>query len=148
MARRKRRKKNSVIKSLNQVSEKVNNKSGVSVAMIITILCAGLMISFIWHKIRVNHLIEEIEELKKQELLLIEENEKSRATVLNLMNDSRIIGIAENKLHMIFPQYEVVKEPENSIKHKRVLASIFTEDQELVPKEKNDFSARNIEFAH
>ncbi len=108
MARSKRKKQFSVIRSLNEVNTTEANGSHVSIIMIVIFIIACLMIGFIWQKVKINQLVAQIDELQKQELVLKERNEKKRAKVLNLSNDSRIIKIAEKKLGMIFPSYEVI----------------------------------------
>jgi len=130
MARRRRTNNFSIIRSLNEVNEKVNRGSHISIVLVIVIILATLMIGFIWQKVRFNHLVQEIEDLKKQELTLLRKNEKSRAVLLNLMNDARIIEIAKNNLNMVATKYEVIKQSDDFLKYKKRIDKIFEDDDD------------------
>ena len=126
MSRKKRRTKRvSVIKSLNEVNTSKTKGSHVFAIMVIIVLIAGLMIGFVWQKVKISQLVIEIEELRKQEQTLKERNEKKRAIVLSLLNDSRIIKMAKNDLKMIFPPYEVIQLPDNYISQQKKIDRIL-----------------------
>ena len=114
MTRNKRKEQPIVLKSLNEVNTAVAKGSHFSVIMLAILLIAGLMIGFVWQKVKITQIAVEIEDLRRQELNLKERNEKKRAKVLNLLNDSRIIKLAEKRLNMVFPPYEVINLSTNS----------------------------------
>lgn len=128
MARRKYARHFSVIKSLNEVNTRVNQRTHIPITMLIILFIALLMISLIWQKIKIGQLRAEIEDLKSQEQNLLEQNEKTRIKVLNLMNDSRIIHIAKNNLDMTFPDYEVISLPDNFKKQETLIKKIMAGD--------------------
>lgn len=128
MARRRRKKNFSVVRSLNEVNSKVDNGSHVSLIMLVLIFIASMMIGFVWQKIQFNQLTDELEDLRKQELALLEQREKSKAVVLNLSNDARIISISKNTLNLVFPDYEVVSIPEDFRRQRKLLSAILPED--------------------
>ena len=127
MNRRKRITQVSVLRSLNEVNTKVAKGTHISVTMLIIILIAGLMIGFIWQKVKIAQLVDQVEDLRKQEQLLKERNEKKRAKVLNLLNDSRIIKIAEKKLNMVYPPYEIVFLPDDFKSQEEMIRKILVE---------------------
>lgn len=106
MTRKRRIKRQiSILRSLNT---KVTKRTHISVIMLIILLLAGLMIGFIWQKVKMAQLVAQIEDLRRQEQILKERNEKKRVKVLNLLNNSRIIKIAQQELEMDFPPFEIV----------------------------------------
>lgn len=127
MTRRKRKTQVSVLRSLNEVNTKVAKGTHISITMVIIILIAGIMIGFIWQKVKIAQLVDQVEDLRKQEQLLKERNEKKRAEVLNLLNDSRIIKIAEKKLNMVFPPYEIVLLPDDFKSQEEMIRKILVE---------------------
>jgi len=130
MTRKKRRlKRTSVIKSLNDVNTTVARGTHIFTIMSIIIFIAGLMIGFIWQKVKIAQLVEEIEKLRKEELILRERNEKKRAIVLNLLNDSRILNIAEKELHMINPPFEIVYLPNNFESQMNVVEKLLAQNE-------------------
>ena len=128
MSRKGRRKNRvSVLKSLNEVNTSKAKSTHIFAIMLIIVLIAGLMIGFVWQKVKISHLVIEIEELRKQEQMLKERNEKKKAIVLSLLNDSRIIKIAKNDLKMIFPPYEVVQLPDNYVSQQKMIDQILAQ---------------------
>ena len=87
------------------------------------------MIGYVWQKVQVGQLVNEISDLKKEVQVLVEQNEKEKAKLLRLSNDSRIIKIAQHKFDMTFPQYEVVKLPDDYNKKKKIVEGILHEDK-------------------
>lgn len=90
---------------------------------------AGLMIGYIWQKVKINQLAIEIEDLRKQKQILKERNEREKAKVLNLLDDLRIIKIAKQKLNMTFPAFEVLTLPENFKSQQKLIEKILTTNQ-------------------
>ncbi|MBD3290892.1 hypothetical protein GF337_18940 [candidate division KSB1 bacterium] len=147
MARRRRKKNFSVINSLNEVNSKVDNGSHISLIMLVLILIACMMIGFVWQKIQFNQLTDELEDLRKQELALLEQREKSKAVVLNLSNDARIIGISKNTLNLVFPEYEVVSIPEDFRRQRKLLSTILPEDSITVLNKLRRVPATEFKYA-
>jgi cell division protein FtsL len=117
-----------VIKSLNDVSSNVEKGSYLVVTVIIFVLVALLLLGYIGQKVKVNQLKIEVEQFKKESDLLAEQNEKKRAQVLLLLNESRIMNIAENKLNMTIPPLKSVAIPKDIRKKERIVNNIFEKD--------------------
>ena len=66
------------------------------------------MVGLVWQKVKVTQLVQEIEQLERQLTYYKEMNEKLQGKVLYLSNEERIVNIARNNLHMIYPPYEMV----------------------------------------
>jgi cell division protein FtsL len=147
MARHRKKKRFSVVYSLNEVNTKVNKKSHISVIMLIILLIAFMMIGFVWQKIKFNQLTNELEDLRKQELALLEQREKSKAIVLNLSNDARIIDISKNTLHLTFPEYEVVSIPDDYHSQQKQLASILPDDSVSVINKFRNVPYMDLKYA-
>lgn len=147
MARRRTKKRFSVVYSLNEVNTKVNKKSHISVIMLIMLVIACMMIGFVWQKIKFNQLTNELEDLRKQELALLEQREKSKAIVLNLSNDARIISISENTLNLTFPEYEVVSIPDDYYSQQKLLSTILPEDSTSVINKFRNVPYMDLKYA-
>jgi cell division protein FtsL len=76
------------------------------------IIVTILMVFYVWEKVEMGILLHEIDELKKQEAQLKEENDKLRAKVTQLSSYGRITSLAQDKLGMVFPPQEMVYLPE------------------------------------
>lgn len=147
MARRRTKKRFSVVYSLNEVNTKVNKKSHISLIMVIIFFIACMMIGFVWQKIKFNQLTNELEDLRKQELALLEQREKSRAIVLNLSNDARIIDISKNILNLTSPDYEVIAIPEDYFSQQKLLAAMLPDDSVSVLNKFRNAHYTDLKFA-
>lgn len=72
-------------------------------------LLAIMSIFYIWLKVKVGLLANEIDELRKEQVRLIQQNYRLRGKVVQLSSYERITGIAQNKLGMIFIQQEAIR---------------------------------------
>lgn len=71
-------------------------------------LLAVLSVFYIWLKVKVGLLANEIEELRKEQVRIIQVNYRLRGDVVHLSSYERITGIAKNQLGMIFIQPETI----------------------------------------
>ncbi|MDZ7261983.1 MAG: cell division protein FtsL [candidate division KSB1 bacterium] len=71
-----------------------------------------VMVFYVWEKVRIGLLVSEIDELRKQEIQLQEENYVLRAKVIDLSSYENITRRAQEKLGMIFPQRETIYIPD------------------------------------
>ena len=126
--KRKRRKNYSVLRGLNEVNTQVAKSTNISVVMVIIILIAGLMIGFVWQKVKIVQLVDQIGDLHKQEQVLKERNEKKRVKVLSLLNDSRIIKIAEHDLKMVLIDYEKIYLPDDFRSQEKMINAMFSNE--------------------
>ncbi len=147
MVRRRTKKRFSVVRSLNDVNTKVNKNSQISLIMLVFIIIACMMIGFVWQKIKFNQLTNELEDLRKQEVALLEQREKSNAIVLNLSNDARIINISKNSLHLTFPEYEVVAIPDGYYAQRKLLAAMLPDDSVSVLNKFRNIPYMDFKFA-
>jgi cell division protein FtsL len=100
MSRRRYQKNSTILTSLNDVN---NNTSPVhiSVALVVILVIAGMMIGFIYQKIALNRLVISMVEIQTEQSELLEEVANLEAEKLNLMNMTRIVNIASNSIGMV-----------------------------------------------
>jgi len=100
MSRRRYQKNSTILTSLNEVN---NNTSPVhiSVALVVILVIAGMMIGFIYQKIALNRLVISMEEIQTEQSELLETVANLEAEKLNLMNMTRIVNIASNSIGMV-----------------------------------------------
>jgi len=71
-------------------------------------LVTVMSIFYIWLKVRVGLLAGEIEQLRQQQMQLIQENYHLKGQVVHLSSYDRITQIAQNQLGMVFIRQEVL----------------------------------------
>jgi cell division protein FtsL len=77
-------------------------------------LLAVMSVFYIWLKVKVGLLANEIEELRKDQVRLIQQNYRLRGNVVHLSSYERITGIAQNQLGLVFIQQEVILPKSNT----------------------------------
>ncbi len=100
--------KKSFVRSFNQVQQELDRPTNGFIILLVIIFIALVMVSLVWQKVKVTQLVQEIEQLERQFTYYKEMNEKLQGKVLYLSNEERIVNIARNNLHMIYPPYEMV----------------------------------------
>lgn len=105
MARR-NRKKNMLVTSFSQMQKELDKPTNGLIVLLIILIVAATMVGFVWQKVKVSQLAEDIEKLEKQMQYYKETNEKLNGKVLSLSNENRIVNIARERLDMIYPAIE------------------------------------------
>lgn len=100
--------KKSFVRSFNQVQQELDRPTNGFIILLVIIFIALVMVGLVWQKVKVTQLVQEIEQLERQLTYYKEMNEKLQGKVLYLSNEERIVNIARNNLHMIYPPYEMV----------------------------------------
>ena len=108
MARRSYR-KNSIVRSLNQVQQELDRPTNGIIVLAIIILIAFIMMGLVWQKVKVTQLVQDIEQLEKQLTYYKEMNEKLQGKVMYLSNEDRIVNLARENLGLTYPPYEMVQ---------------------------------------
>lgn len=106
------RKKNTLVTSFSQVQKELDKPSNGLIVLLVILIIAATMVGFVWQKVKVSQLAEDIEKLEKQMQYYKETNEKLNGKVLSLSNESRIVNIARERLDMIYPTIERVPAPQ------------------------------------
>lgn len=99
MSRRKQRNNPRILTSLNDVN-KITKPVHVSFAMVLILVVAILMIGFIYQKIKLNRLVNSMDNIQAEQNELLETVENLKAEKLNLKNMTRIVNIASNSIGM------------------------------------------------
>ncbi len=100
--------KRSFVRSFNQVQQELDRPANGLIVLLGIILIALVMVGVVWQKVRVTQLVQQIEQLEKQQTYFKETNEKLQGKVLHLSNEDRIVNIARTKLGLTYPPYEKV----------------------------------------
>jgi len=98
----------SFVRSFNQVQQELDRPTNGLIVLIGIIVIAFIMVGVVWQKVKVTQLVQEIEQLEKQQTYFKETNEKLQGKVFHLSNEDRIVNIARTKLNMTYPPYEIV----------------------------------------
>lgn len=72
------------------------------------LLLATLAVFYIWLKVRVGLLANEIDRLQQYRMQLVQENNQLKAQVMNLASYERITKLAQEKLNLAFVQQEII----------------------------------------